>query len=153
MYNEHPRHGDDPQQLLVPASFRRKLGAVHSPKGGDARDADKPKERGGGYYFNVGCSNLIIDKKVGLIQYGDMDRFVPEGARMRDGSIAPADLIVLATGYLTQQEVARRLLGIERSGRVGRFTESLELITRLWSQDRVSFDGPVSPSRHCNTPC
>jgi alkanesulfonate monooxygenase SsuD/methylene tetrahydromethanopterin reductase-like flavin-dependent oxidoreductase (luciferase family) len=33
------------------------------------------------------------------------------------------------------------LLGLERGERVGRFTESLELITRLWSQDRVSFDG------------
>ncbi|WP_211697806.1 LLM class flavin-dependent oxidoreductase [Mycobacterium spongiae] len=33
------------------------------------------------------------------------------------------------------------LLGIDRRERVGRFTESLDLITRLWSQDRVSFHG------------
>jgi putative flavoprotein involved in K+ transport len=76
-------------------------------------------ERGGGYYFNVGCSNLIIDGKVKLMQYDDIDRFVAEGARMRDGSTVPADLIVLATGYLSQQEVARRLLGDEIADRIG----------------------------------
>ena len=76
-------------------------------------------ERGGGYYFNVGCSNLIIDGKVGLIQYGDIERFVPEGALMRNGAIVHADLLVLATGYLTQQEVVRRLLFDEVADRVG----------------------------------
>jgi cation diffusion facilitator CzcD-associated flavoprotein CzcO len=76
-------------------------------------------QRGGGYYFNVGCSNLIIDGKVGLMQYSDIERFVPEGARLRDGGTAPADLIVLATGYLSQQEVARRLLGDEVAQRIG----------------------------------
>ncbi|OSC42534.1 LLM class flavin-dependent oxidoreductase [Mycobacterium decipiens] len=33
------------------------------------------------------------------------------------------------------------LLGIDRGERVGRFTESLDLVTRLWSHDRVCFDG------------
>lgn len=33
------------------------------------------------------------------------------------------------------------LLGIDRRERVGRFTESLDLVARLWSQDRVRFDG------------
>jgi cation diffusion facilitator CzcD-associated flavoprotein CzcO len=76
-------------------------------------------ERGGGYYFNVGCSNLIIDGKVALMQYSDIERFAPEGALMRDGSVKPADLIVLATGYLSQQEVARRLLGDDVANRIG----------------------------------
>ena len=30
--------------------------------------------RGGGYYFNVGCSDLIISGAVGLIQFSDVDR-------------------------------------------------------------------------------
>ncbi len=76
-------------------------------------------ERGGGYYFNVGCSDLIIRGEVGLIQFSDMERFVPEGARLRDGTTVPAELLVLATGYKSQQEVARRLLGDEVAGRIG----------------------------------
>ena len=76
-------------------------------------------ERGGGYYFNVGCSNLIIDGKVDLIHYGEIERFVPAGAMMRDGRVVPAELLVLATGYLTQQDVARRLLGDEVADRIG----------------------------------
>src|SRR5581483_522343 len=36
-------------------------------------------QRGGGYYFNVGCSELIIERKIGLAQYSDIERFVPEG--------------------------------------------------------------------------
>lgn len=95
-------------------------------------------ERGGGYYFNVGCSNLIIDGKVKLMQYSDIDRFVAAGARMRDGSTTPADLIVLATGYLGQQEVARRLLGdeiAERIGPVWGFDEGGEL-RNMWRRTR-----------------
>jgi putative flavoprotein involved in K+ transport len=90
----------------------------------DLRDDDtgfQPRyfERGGGYYFNVGCSNLIIAGKVGLVQYSHIERFVPEGAIMRDGGVVHADLLVLATGYLTQQEVVRRLLRDEVADRVG----------------------------------
>src|SRR4051812_2819722 len=32
--------------------------------------------RGGGYYFNVGCSDLIVKGEVGLIQYSDIAEFV-----------------------------------------------------------------------------
>jgi len=90
----------------------------------DLRDNDtgfQPRyfERGGGYYFNVGCSNLIIDGMVGLIQYDDIARFVREGVALRDGRMVQADLLVLATGYLTQQEVARKLLGDAVAERIG----------------------------------
>jgi putative flavoprotein involved in K+ transport len=76
-------------------------------------------ERGGGYYFNVGCSDLIIRGEVGLLQFSDVERFVPEGARLRDGSTVAAELLVLATGYKSQQELARRLFGDEVAERVG----------------------------------
>lgn len=88
------------------------------------------QSRGGGYYFDAGCSQLIIDGRVGLIQYADIDRFGPEGAVMRDGSVKPADLIVLATGYEGQVAAARRILGDavgERIGRVWGFDEEGEL--------------------------
>jgi cation diffusion facilitator CzcD-associated flavoprotein CzcO len=76
-------------------------------------------QRGGGYYFNVGCSELIVNGEVGLMQFSDIERFVPEGARLRDGTTVPAELLVLATGYKSQQEVARRLLGDEIAERIG----------------------------------
>jgi putative flavoprotein involved in K+ transport len=38
---------------------------------------------------------------------------------MKDGTIQKADLLVLATGYYSQQEVVRRLMGDEVADRVG----------------------------------
>jgi len=76
-------------------------------------------QRGGGYYFNVGCSDLIADGQISLLQWGDIERFVPEGAKLRDGSIARADLLVLATGYKNQQETARAYLGDDVAERIG----------------------------------
>jgi cation diffusion facilitator CzcD-associated flavoprotein CzcO len=67
--------------------------------------------RGGGYYFNVGCSDLIVAGKIGLLQYADIERFVAGGAKLRDGSVVPAELLVLATGYKNQQDTVRAYLG------------------------------------------
>jgi len=75
--------------------------------------------RGGGYYFNVGCSELIVSGAIGLVQYADIETFVPEGARLHDGSIVPAELLVLATGYRNQQETVRRYLGDDIADRIG----------------------------------
>ena len=75
--------------------------------------------RGGGYYFNVGASDLIISGEIGLLQYADIERFVAQGARMRDGSIVPADLLVLATGYKNQQDTVRAYLGDAIADAVG----------------------------------
>lgn len=77
------------------------------------------QQRGGGYYFDAGCSQMIIDGRVGLIQFDDIDRFGPDGAIMKDGSVKPADLIVLATGYEGQGAAARRLFGDAVADRVG----------------------------------
>ncbi|RPI43550.1 MAG: NAD(P)/FAD-dependent oxidoreductase [Betaproteobacteria bacterium] len=79
----------------------------------------KYRRRGGGYYLDVGCSQLIIDGAIGLLQFDQIDRFVAEGVRLKDGSILPADLLVLATGYYTQRELVRRLLGDAVAERVG----------------------------------
>ena len=75
--------------------------------------------RGGGYYFNVGASDLIISGEIGLLQYANIERFVAQGARMRDGSIVPADLLVLATGYKNQQDTVRAYLGDAIADAVG----------------------------------
>jgi hypothetical protein len=75
--------------------------------------------RGGGYYFNVGCSELIVAGKVKLMQFADIDRFVAKGARLKDGSTVPAELLVLATGYKNQQEAVRLYLGDAIADAVG----------------------------------
>jgi cation diffusion facilitator CzcD-associated flavoprotein CzcO len=75
--------------------------------------------RGGGYYFNVGCSDLIAKGDIKLKQFADIDRFVAEGARMKHGETVAADLVVLATGYKRQEELVRKLFGDDVTDRVG----------------------------------
>ena len=75
--------------------------------------------RGGGYYFNVGCSELIVGGQIGLVQFSDIAGFVPEGARMHTGETLAADLIVLATGYKGQEHLVRALFGADVAARVG----------------------------------
>ncbi|MEZ5854491.1 MAG: NAD(P)/FAD-dependent oxidoreductase [Hyphomicrobiaceae bacterium] len=75
--------------------------------------------RGGGYYFNVGCSDLIIDGKIKIEHHQEIDRVVPEGLKMKDGRVVAADVIVAATGYKNQQEVVRHFLGDEIADRIG----------------------------------
>jgi Flavin-binding monooxygenase-like len=75
--------------------------------------------RGGGYYFNVGCSDLIVKGEIGLVQFSDIAGFVAEGARLRTGDMLAADLIVLATGYKGQEYLVRKLFGDDVAGRVG----------------------------------
>ena len=73
----------------------------------------------GGYYINVGCSDLIIEGKVGVLQARDADRFVAEGLRMKDGSVVECDLVVLATGFRNMQEGIRRIVGDDIADKLG----------------------------------
>lgn len=75
--------------------------------------------RGGGYYFNVGCSDLIVGGEIGLLQNKDIDRFVPDGVLLKDGREVEADLLVTATGYKNQQDVVRLYLGDAVADRIG----------------------------------
>jgi cation diffusion facilitator CzcD-associated flavoprotein CzcO len=86
--------------------------------------------RGGGYYFNVGCSELIVEGKIGFLQYTEIAQFTAEGARLRNGETLAADLIVLATGWQGQEALVSQLFGAEVAARVGPvwgFGESQEL--------------------------
>jgi cation diffusion facilitator CzcD-associated flavoprotein CzcO len=77
------------------------------------------QNRGGGYYFDAGCSQMIVDGRIDLIQFTDIERFCAEGVRLKDGSVREADLIVLATGYLGQKEAVRRIVGDAITARIG----------------------------------
>ncbi|MGW8813052.1 flavin-containing monooxygenase [Gordonia terrae] len=75
--------------------------------------------KGGGYYINVGCSDLIAERKIGVIQARAIDRFVPEGLRLSDGTVIDADLVVMATGYQNLQAGIAQLLGQDIADKVG----------------------------------
>ena len=91
--------------------------------------------RGGGYYFNVGCSNLIVEGKVGLKQFSDIEGFNAQGACLRDGQQVPADLVVLATGYLGMDVLVRNLFGeavAQRTGPVWGIDEAQQELRNMW---------------------
>ncbi len=75
--------------------------------------------RGGGYYFNVGCSDLIVEGKIRLAQFSDIADIAADGARLGSGGTIPADLSVLATGYKGQEHLVARLFGEAVAARVG----------------------------------
>jgi cation diffusion facilitator CzcD-associated flavoprotein CzcO len=76
-------------------------------------------QRGGGYYIDVGCSELISGGEIALAQMDDIAAFESAGLRMADGTLVPGDLVVLATGYRNLQEEVRRLFGDVIADRVG----------------------------------
>lgn len=76
-------------------------------------------QRGGGYYFNVGCSDLLMERKIGLVQYDEIEHFDAHGAHLKNGDELTADLIVLATGYKGQDYLVRQLFGDDIADRVG----------------------------------
>jgi cation diffusion facilitator CzcD-associated flavoprotein CzcO len=75
--------------------------------------------QGGGYYINVGCSDLIADRKIDLLRMRDVESFTATGLRLRDGTELACDLVVLATGYENQQEGVRRMFGDDVADKVG----------------------------------
>lgn len=75
--------------------------------------------RGGGYNLDAGSSDLMIKGEISLLHYDRIEQFSADGARLKDGSMVPADLIVLATGYYPQKELIHRALGEEIAARIG----------------------------------
>ena len=56
--------------------------------------------RGGGYYIDVGCSQLMIDGKIKVQQSpGGIKGFEPRALVLADGTKLEADIVLLATGY------------------------------------------------------
>lgn len=96
LYDEGPPTEDcDLITVSVPLALLRKAHQIHTAR---ARELDRPLldalerigfkldygrdatgwqflylERGGGYYFNVGCSDLLVEGRIGLAQFSDFD--------------------------------------------------------------------------------
>ena len=93
-------------------------------------------ERGGGYYFNVGCSDLIVERKIPVVQMRDIEGFAAGGAKTK-GGVIPADLVVLATGYHGLDALVRKLLGDTVAARVGPvwgIDEQAQELRNMWTR-------------------
>ncbi len=74
--------------------------------------------RGGGYYIDVGASQLIADKKIKIKPGQEIERVNAHSITFADGSELEADEIVFATGYQNMRQTARKIFGNELADRV-----------------------------------
>ncbi len=74
--------------------------------------------RAAGYYIDVGGSDLIIEGEI-AVRSGGIRAIEPDGLRMADGELLPADLIVYATGYRPMSEWAAKLISPDVEARIG----------------------------------
>jgi putative flavoprotein involved in K+ transport len=74
---------------------------------------------GGGYYINVGCSDLIIAGKIKIKQGVEIERLTGRTVAFTDGTSMEADIVVVAAGYKNMSESVRALLGDAVADRVG----------------------------------
>ena len=70
-------------------------------------------QRGGGYYIDVGCSQLIIDGKIKVKQGQEITEVKPHVLAFADSTELEADEIVFATGYENMRGTARKIFGDE----------------------------------------
>ncbi len=75
--------------------------------------------RGGGYYFNVGASNLVADQKIKLIQFSDIKEFLSDGI-IHNSKKLEYDSFVFATGYKGQEYMVKKFFGNEVANKVGK---------------------------------
>ncbi|KAI0060236.1 FAD/NAD(P)-binding domain-containing protein [Artomyces pyxidatus] len=66
--------------------------------------------RGGGYYIDVGASELIANGSIKVKHGGEITSFTKNGLTFDDGKELEADVIVFATGYGDSRQLARELL-------------------------------------------
>ncbi|MDA9164492.1 NAD(P)/FAD-dependent oxidoreductase [Alphaproteobacteria bacterium] len=95
--------------------------------------------RGGGYYFNVGASDLIADGKIDVIQFSDILAFTYSGIKMKSGDHHDIDLMVTATGYKGQEHVVEELFGksvVENIGPIWGFDDQRQELRNMWMQTK-----------------
>ena len=95
--------------------------------------------RGGGYYFNVGASDLIANGKIKVIQFSDISNFNPSGIEMKSGENFEIDLMVTATGYKGQEYVVEKFFGksvVEKIGPIWGFDNNRQELRNMWMQTK-----------------
>jgi putative flavoprotein involved in K+ transport len=74
--------------------------------------------RAAGYYIDVGGSELIASGDI-KVRRGEIGAIEPQGVRMADGTLLPADVIVYATGYRPMSEWVGQLISTDVERKVG----------------------------------
>ena len=95
--------------------------------------------RGGGYYFNVGASDLIADGRIKVIQFSDIVNFLSSGIEMKSGEKFDVDLMVTATGYKGQEYVVEELFGkpvVDKIGPIWGFDDERQELRNMWIQTK-----------------
>jgi cation diffusion facilitator CzcD-associated flavoprotein CzcO len=95
--------------------------------------------RGGGYYFNVGASDLIAAGKIKVIQFSDILDFTNSGIKMKSDDELQIDLMITATGYKGQEYVVENLFGKSVSDKIGPiwgFDEDTQELRNMWIQTK-----------------
>ncbi|MDC0548289.1 NAD(P)/FAD-dependent oxidoreductase [Alphaproteobacteria bacterium] len=95
--------------------------------------------RGGGYYFNVGASDLIAEGKIKVIQFSDIINFNPSGIDVKSGDHFDVDLMVTATGYKGQEYVVEEFFGksvVENVGPIWGFDNDRQELRNMWMQTK-----------------
>jgi len=73
-----------------------------------------------GYYLNVGCSEAIVEGKVKVLDFEQIERFEAVGALLGDGRVMPLDVVVLATGFHDLSNDIEALFGPAVANKIGR---------------------------------
>ncbi|KAJ7135908.1 hypothetical protein C8R44DRAFT_769283 [Mycena epipterygia] len=68
-------------------------------------------EKAGGYYIDVGVSQLIAAGKIKIKNDSLIERFTPGGLKFENGSELPADVVVFATGVGDVRDNIRKVCG------------------------------------------
>ena len=64
--------------------------------------------------------STFVRRRIKCFKRTQIDRYEARGARLTDGTLVPADLVVLATGYLNQETDIRDYFGDAVADRVGK---------------------------------
>ena len=95
--------------------------------------------RGGGYYFNVGASDLIANGNIKVLQFSNIENFLSSGIEMKSGEKLDMDLMVTATGYKGQEYVVDELFGksvVDKIGPIWGFDDERQELRNMWMQTK-----------------
>ncbi|KAF7378261.1 Flavin-containing monooxygenase [Mycena sanguinolenta] len=107
----------NPKQLGIDSLYRdlldglRKRGFKLNMGMMDAGFAISAWNRGGGFYIDVGASQMIIDGKIKLKNDSQIAVFNESGLKFEDGSELAADVVVFATGLGNARDGVRKVCG------------------------------------------
>jgi hypothetical protein len=74
---------------------------------------------GGGYYVNVGCSDLIVSGKIKVKQGVEIEQLTGNTVIFSDGTREEYDGVIVAAGYKNMSESVRAIMGDDVADKVG----------------------------------